>query len=357
MRRKASLILLAFAVFFTAMSPLMRWYAFPRLAKIPPSQYQTMVLEAKNATLVDYGTMKEKKVPKLSIVQTLKGNVEASNKVEESAGRDVVVWDGLTYVVGPDGKMVSQIPERYIFDAHSSAPVHAKGESVDGDPVKREGIEFKWPFLTEPRDYEYFDARARVTRPIHYKGTETFHGVKIYRFEQTIPWTKVPLPKKLPVKGITPESVAKTGTQMWYSTVRTFLVDPTTGAPVYGEEQHKEEMRGGTLLAGDPDKKVTAFMRRREDAPRLHRVDGRPGQVPARPGPPADVLPAVGLPHPRRGAARAVAVAGGAQPAPRRAGRRAGGRAGARPGQRLRRAFVCRVGSAAAGSSGHGCLG
>ncbi len=50
----------------------------------------------------------------------------------------------------------------------------------------------------------------------------------------------MPLPRKLPVAGITPESVAKTGTQMWYMTVRTFLVDPTTGAPVYGEEQHKE---------------------------------------------------------------------------------------------------------------------
>lgn len=268
MRRKASLILLAFAVFFTALSPLMRWYAFPRLAKIPPSQYQTMVLEAKNATLIDYNTMKTKKVPKLTVVQTLKGDVEASEKIEKSAGRDVVVWDGLSYIVGPDGKFVSQIPERYIFDAHSQEPVHATGESVDGDPVKREGIEFKWPFLTEKRDYEYYDARARITRPIHYKGTETFRGVTIYRFEQTIPWTKVPFPKKLPVKGITAASVAKTGTQMWYTTVRTFLVDPTTGAPVYGEEKHKEEMRGGTILKSVGKDKVTAFagdVKMRED--------------------------------------------------------------------------------------------
>ncbi|MGY0023255.1 DUF3068 domain-containing protein [Streptomyces sp. cg35] len=266
MRRKASLILLAFAVFFTALSPLMRWYAFPRLAKIPPSQYQTMVLEAKNATLIDYGSMQAKKVPKLTVVQTLKGNVEESDKIEKSAGRDVVVWDGLSYIVGPDGTFVSQIPERYIFDAHSQEPVHATGESVDGDQVTREGIEFKWPFLTEKRDYEYFDARARITRPIHYKGTEDFRGVTVYRFEQTIPWTKVPFPKKLPVQGITAESIAKTGTQMWYTTVRTFLVDPTTGAPVYGEEQHKEEMRGGTLLGGRD--KVTAFagdVKMRED--------------------------------------------------------------------------------------------
>ncbi|MFE6164852.1 DUF3068 domain-containing protein [Streptomyces sp. NPDC056486] len=266
MRRKASLILLAFAVFFTAMSPLMRWYAFPRLAKIPPSQYQEAVLEAKNPTLVDYGTMRAKKVSKVTVVQTLKGNVEASEKIEKSADRDVVVWDALSYVQGPDGKMVSKVPERYIFDAHSQEPVHAKGEMVDGDAVKREGLEFKWPFLTEKRDYEYFDAQARVTKPIHYKGIQTFRGLEVYYFEQIIPWTKVPMPKTMPIKGITPESLDKTGTTRWYTTVRKFWVEPTTGAPVYGEEIQKNELRGGTLL-GDRDK-VTVFaghVKMRED--------------------------------------------------------------------------------------------
>lgn len=266
MRRKAGLVLLALAVFFAALSPLLRWYAFPRLAKIPANQYQDMVLEARNATLLDYGTMRARTVPKVTIVQTLKGNVEASERIEESAGRDVVVWDGLSYVVGPDGEMVSKIPERYIFDAHTQEPVHATGEMVDGDPVRREGIEFKWPFLTEKRDYEYFDAQARVTAPIHYKGTQDFRGLEVYYFEQTIPWTKVKIPKTLPVAGLTPESVAETGTTRWYTTVRKFWVEPLTGAPVYGEELHKEELRGGTLL-GDRDK-VTAFaghVKMRED--------------------------------------------------------------------------------------------
>ncbi|MEU6915614.1 DUF3068 domain-containing protein [Streptomyces olindensis] len=266
MRRKTGLVLLALAVFFAALSPLLRWYAFPRLAKVPAHQYQDMVLEAKNATLLDYGTMRAKKVPEVTIVQTLKGNVEASERIEESAGRDVVVWDGLSYVVGPDGKMVSKIPERYIFDAHTQEPVHATGEMVDGDPVRREGIEFKWPFLTEKRDYEYFDAQARVTAPIHYKGTRDFRGLEVYYFEQTIPWTKVKIPKVLPVEGLTPEAVEQTGTTRWYTTVRKFWVEPLTGAPVYGEELHEEELRGGTLL-GDRDK-VTAFaghVKMRED--------------------------------------------------------------------------------------------
>ncbi|MEV0209831.1 DUF3068 domain-containing protein [Streptomyces sp. NPDC050788] len=266
MRRKASLVLLAFAVFFAALSPLLRYYAYPRLAKIPAAQYQDMVLVAKGATLLDYGTMKARKVSEVTIVQTLKGNVEASQQIEKTAGRDVVVWDGLSYVQGPDGKMVSRIPERYIFDAHSQDPVHATGEMVDGDPVKRDGIEFKWPFLTQKRDYEYFDAQTRTTNPIHYKGTQNFRGLKVYYFEQTIPWTKVPFPKTMPVKGITPESVAKTGTTRWYTTVRRFWVEPVTGAPVYGEEIHKEELRGGTLLGGRD--KVTAFaghVKMRED--------------------------------------------------------------------------------------------
>ncbi|MER6674348.1 DUF3068 domain-containing protein [Streptomyces sp. NPDC000983] len=266
MRRKASLILLACAVFCAALSPMLRWYAFPRLAKIPANQYQDMVLEARDATLLDYGTMKARKVSKVTIVQTLKGNVEASERIERTAGRDVVVWDGLSYVEGPDGEMVSSIPERYIFDAHTQEPVHAAGEMVDGDPVRREGIEFKWPFLTEKRDYEYFDAQTRTSAPIHYRGTEDFRGVEVYYFEQTVPWTEVPYPEKLPVEGITPESLADTGTTRWYTTVRRFWVEPLTGAPVYGEEIHKEELRGGTLL-GDRDK-VTAFaghVKMRED--------------------------------------------------------------------------------------------
>lgn len=273
MRRKASLILLALAVFCTALSPLLRWYAFPRLAKVPPSQYQEAVLEAKPATLIDYGTMRARKVDKITIVQTLKGDVAASKEIEKSADRDVVVWDALSYVQDAKGKMVSKIPERYIFDAHSQEPVHAAGETVDGDPVKREGIEFKWPFLTEKRDYEYFDAQARVTRPIHYKGTQDFRGLKVYYFEQTIPWTKVPYPKTMPVGGVSPKSLARTGTTRWYTTVRKFWVEPATGAPVYGEEIQKNELRGGTLLGGRD--KVTVFsghVKMREDYIR-HTVD------------------------------------------------------------------------------------
>lgn len=267
MRRRAGLVLLAFAVFFAALSPLLRWYAFPRLAKVPPNQYQEVVLEASPATLLDYTTLKARKVEKVTIVQTLKGNVEESEKIERSAGRDVVVWDALSYIQGPDGRMVSEIPERYIFDAHSQAPVNATGEMVDGDPVRREGIEYKWPFLTEKRDYEYFDAQSRTTAPIHYRGTRAFRGLEVYYFEQTVPWTEVPMPKKMPIEGITAEQIAQTGMTRWYTTKRMFWVDPVTGAPVNGEEIHTEELRDAEKMGMSEDT-VTAFsghVKMRED--------------------------------------------------------------------------------------------
>ncbi|MFE9254536.1 DUF3068 domain-containing protein [Streptomyces sp. NPDC006879] len=269
MKRGAALVLLALAVFCGALAPLLRWYAFPRLAKIPAGQYQETVLEAKPATLLDYRTMKPAEVPGITIVQTLKGNVERSREIEASAGRDVVVWDTLSHVVGSDGAVVSQLTERYIFDAHTQEPVHATGEMVDGDPVRREGIEFKWPFFTEPRDYLYFDAQTRTSAPIHYVGPRKFRGLDVYYFEQTVPWTKVPFPKKLPLPGLDAATIEEsTGTSRWYTTKRMFWVEPVTGAPVRGEEIHTEELRGGTLAADAPGQRLVAFdghVKMRED--------------------------------------------------------------------------------------------
>ncbi|MET9347171.1 DUF3068 domain-containing protein [Streptomyces termitum] len=266
MRRRASLVLLSVAVFLAAMAPTLRWYVFPRVAKVPSNEYQVVALEARPATLLDYSTLKAREVEKITIVQTLKGNVEESKRIERGTDRDVVVWDALSYVMGPDGKMVSKIPERYVFDAHSQEPVNVPGATVDGDRVTREGIEFKWPFFTEKRDYLYFDAQTRTSAPIHYAGTRTFRGLEVYYFEQTIPWTRVPMPKTMPIEGITPELIASTGLTRWYTAKRMFWVDPVTGAPVNGEEVHREELRGAKALMGTDT--VTVFaghVKMRED--------------------------------------------------------------------------------------------
>lgn len=245
MHRRAGLVLVALAAFLAAFGPLLRWYDYPRVVEVPANQYQAVVLQAKDATLIDYATFSAVPHRTVTIVQTLRGDSAAAAAEKKRTGRDVVVWDTLSYVVGTDGKMISSIPEVYVFDAHTQEPVHCCGESVDGDPVTRTGVEYKFPFDTQPRDYQYYDPQTRASAPIHYRGTQEYRGMQVYYFEQTIPWTRVDFPKTMPagMSGLTPAGIESAGFQRWYTTVRKFWVDPVTGAPVNGEEQHREELR------------------------------------------------------------------------------------------------------------------
>ncbi|NEE48135.1 DUF3068 domain-containing protein, partial [Streptomyces sp. SID8455] len=81
---------------------------------------------------------------------------------------------------------------------------------------------------------------------------------EVYYFEQTIPWTEVPMPKKMPIEGVTAEQITQTGITRWYTTKRMFWVDPVTGAPVNGEEIHREELRNAKKMGMSEDT-VTAF--------------------------------------------------------------------------------------------------
>jgi len=245
MRRRSALALVAVAAFLAVLGPLLRWYDYPRVVEVPANEYQTVVLQAKDATLIDYGTLTGVPHQTVTIIETLKGDSAAAAAEKKRSGRGVVVWDALSYVLGTNGKMISSIPEVYVFDAHTQKPVHCCGESVDGGPVTRTGIEYKFPFDTQPRDYLYYDPQTRTSAPIHYRGTGSYRGMTVYRFEETVPWTEVPFPKTMPagIEGLTPASIASSGLQRWYTTVRTFLVDPATGAPVSGEEQHREQLR------------------------------------------------------------------------------------------------------------------
>lgn len=236
MRRRSSLILLALAVFCVALAPLLREYAFPRLvAKALKSDeaYKVMVLEAQNATL--FGDPKGEGKATATIIQTVRPDPKASDG-------QTVVWDMNLAMVDSEGKVVTQIPERYVFDAVTQTPKNCCGESIDNKPVAHTGIQYKWPFFTEKRGYNYYDAQAHTAATIDYKRTENFNGLKVYLFEQTVPWTKVPIPSQLP-GGLDPKEVEAAGMERWYTTVRKFWVEPVTGAPVYAEEIHKEEMR------------------------------------------------------------------------------------------------------------------
>jgi hypothetical protein len=244
MRQRLAHVLVALAAFLAVLGVMLRVWVYPHVVAVPDNQYQAIVLEATDATLIDYGRMAGVPHQHVTIVETLKGDAAAAAAEKRRTGRDVVVWDALSYVLGNDGKRLSAIPEIYPFDARTQEPVHCCGENVDGQSVRRVGVEYKFPFDTQPHDYQYFDPQTRSSAPIHYKGTARLGGLTVYYFEQTIPWTRVPFPKAMPEGvAITSEQIDKLGYQRWYTTVRKFWVDPVTGAPVNGEEVHDEQLR------------------------------------------------------------------------------------------------------------------
>jgi hypothetical protein len=236
MRRKSALILLVAAAFCVALAPLLREFVLPRLvAKSLAGEdaYKVVVLEANNATLL--GAPEEPGKARITAVQTIRPNADASKD-------GTVVWDLNLVVLDSAGKVVTELPERYAFDAATQTPRNCCGEQIDGAPAAHTGLAYKFPFFVAKRDYNFYDSRAHAANVISYKGTAERDGLKTYRFEQQVPWTKIPMPKKLP-GDLDPVVLEKEGKQLWYTVTRKMWVEPVTGTPVYVEESHKEELR------------------------------------------------------------------------------------------------------------------
>ncbi|MGC0414916.1 DUF3068 domain-containing protein [Embleya sp. AB8] len=247
MRRKSSLILLVAAVFCVALAPLLREFVFPKLvakALAGEDAYRVVVLDANNATLL--GAPEGPGRAKVTAIQTIRPNAKDSHG-------DTIVWDLNLAVLDSTGKVVSQLPERYAFDAATQIPKNCCGESVDAAPAAHTGLAYKWPFYTGKRDYNYYDAQAHAANVIGYQGTARRGGLETYRFEQQIPWTKIPMPRQLP-GGLDPIAIEKDGAQLWYTATRKVWVEPVTGMPVYVEESRTEELRT-TAPGADPNAK------------------------------------------------------------------------------------------------------
>ncbi|WP_406287538.1 DUF3068 domain-containing protein [Embleya sp. NBC_00896] len=236
MRRKSSLILLVAAVFCVALAPLLREFVFPRLVAASlagEDAYRVVVLDATDATLL--GSPEGPGKAKITAIQTIRPNAKDSKD-------GTIVWDLNLAVLDSTGKVVTQLPERYAFDAATQIPKNCCGESIDGAPAAHTGLAYKWPFFTGKRDYNYYDSQAHSANVIAYKGTEKRGGLQTYRFEQQVPWMKIPMPKQLP-GGLDPVAIEKDGMQLWYTATRKMWVEPVTGMPVYVEETRTEELR------------------------------------------------------------------------------------------------------------------
>ncbi len=191
-RRYSVLVLIGLGTFLLISAVLMRFYAYPTLAKAPLEQKSDTFLGATDATILDLATLKPITTDLAVSVRT-QGDVAASKK----AGDDVRVWVSTTSIRSvPDNEKRSRSIDRAPFGTVSGMGVDCcDGWTSDTDgkktPTVFKGVVFKYPFNTQKKDYPYWDGTLGDSITTKYAGTETIQGLKVYKFTAEVPDTVV----------------------------------------------------------------------------------------------------------------------------------------------------------------------
>ncbi|MBV2362144.1 DUF3068 domain-containing protein [Streptomonospora nanhaiensis] len=233
MRRTVAVVCIALGVFCLALAPMLRYWMAESLMRAPLDQYSRTVNHGEGVTYFNAEEMESIENATVEAYTTVRGDVAASSD-------DIAVWDQFTWVEDIERDFAFQSTYRRAgHDRVTGEGVDCCDASVNDDAVEQSGQIYKFPFLTEQRDYEFFDTTSRLTRPITFEGVEEVNGVETYRFEQVIEDVKIgerTLPADL--LGMDQEGDV-TGDEM-YSITRTYWIEPTTGAPIgLSEDQHR----------------------------------------------------------------------------------------------------------------------
>ena len=221
----------------------MRYYAYPRLAVAPLDQTQTIVSNGPGANVFDTKTLTNIKTD-LTATRHVQGDVAAGRK----QGDNTDVWVVTVSTLDGDGNVRSRTIQRAAFNNNTSAAVNCCGEYISttkgvNQPVKHEGLVFKFPFDTQKKTYPFFDLTLRKALPMVYQGTESLDGVTVYKFVQTIKPTPSAKPQQLPASLLDLPGTDEVEAQAYYSNVRTVWVEPETGVILKGQEQQYNTIR------------------------------------------------------------------------------------------------------------------
>ncbi|MEV6715206.1 DUF3068 domain-containing protein [Lentzea sp. NPDC051208] len=256
MRRVASLVLVGLGIFSLALGAVLRFYVYPELAVVPLDQKTESVAEG--AAKVFYPKELVVKDARLTATRKVESNLTVP---EAKVDGDVMVWDQGLVVTDSENQLVSALKHRVCLDRRTNMALQQCTQQyvtdAEGDPtaadkaVRQEGLNYKFPFDTQPQDYEYFDTTLRKATTARYEGTDEVGGLEVYKFVQKIPSTKF---RDQEVPGSLVNSTeASVKAERRYQNTRTMWVEPVSGIIVKGSEQQRQALFGpdgkeGTVL-------------------------------------------------------------------------------------------------------------
>ncbi|MFB9251721.1 DUF3068 domain-containing protein [Sphaerisporangium melleum] len=229
-------VLIAIGAFLVTLAPLIRFQAADKLIAAPADYYGVSELRAQNARYFS--------VPKVKVLTAdLDITVTTRGDVEESKG-DHVVWDEFTAVndVTNSASGIQLDQRRSAFNKYTGEGVDCCGVNVDKEPVQMSGQIYLFPFGTQKRTYQVFNATARQSFDARFVGEDMVNGLPVYKFEQTVPPTKIDT-LTAPASAIGMKKSGDVRVNRFYDGVVTYWVEPVSGSPVKQEQRRHDVLK------------------------------------------------------------------------------------------------------------------
>jgi len=250
MRRVAGILLVTLGAFGITLGLLMPTVVFDRLAVAPLDPDSETVAQGTNMTVFYPGALATGGNPiRTDATVTARRIVSGSfDAPEVKLNGDVALWRVGLVVEDERGTLINAIEQWVCVDRRTAEGLSdcEKQKIDDGTTestdVDQRGLQYKFPFGTERKDYEFFDVTLRKALPIAYDGEESVNGLATYRFVQTIDPVKL---ESREVPGTLFGGTAGNITvDRMYQNTRRIWVEPRTGQIVKGEEEQKQFLRG-----------------------------------------------------------------------------------------------------------------
>jgi hypothetical protein len=265
LRRIVGFVLLGLGVFAVALGLLLRFYAYPQLAKAPLDNESTSVAQGSGITALVVETVDGAPAPEiregLNLTSTTYVTGDLTRPEVQEDGDVAVYVEAIEIVDDASGTTVSGSLRSLCVDRHTAQAVapcvgqyieQEQGNRQEGDRnrVQQPGVSFKFPFGTEQRDYDYYDLSVRKAVTARFDGEETVRGLDLYRFVMTVPPTKV-ADREVPGSLLGQPDEPSVEAELYYQVKRTVWVDPATGIIIVGEQEGTQELLTDGQSPGD----------------------------------------------------------------------------------------------------------
>jgi hypothetical protein len=290
-RRVVGFVLLGLGVFAVALGLLLRFWAYPQLAKAPLDTKATSVAEGTGITALVIKTVNG--APEPEILDNL--NVKATTyvtgdltKPEVKADGDVAVYvEAIKTVDESSGTTINASVRELCFDRFTGEAVApCEGQYIEVEQRKREvpnkrdvvqqpGLSFKFPFGAEKQDYRFYDLQLRKAVKAKFDGEDTVQGLDVYRYVMTVPNTRIG-EREVPGSLVDEPDEPTVDADLYYEGKRTLWVEPVTGVIVRGQQEMTQELvppdkkpgEGTVVFDGTlrlNDKTVNDYVKQAED--------------------------------------------------------------------------------------------